>query len=418
MKRQRKYNNSQQYKASNETLPLDDQDLAPEQAVISSGTSSFSFDEVSDLRHKVGVLSAQVRDLERSQEQAREESVNYAKRFERLLRQLPCGVITLDGYGHIEQINHYAEAVFDKIEVGELWLKVIQREFSPQADDGHEISLYNGKRITLETTSLNDGSGQIVIVLDLSETRRLQAQLGQQQRLIEMGKMMASLAHQVRTPLTTAMLYASSLVDNECSPEQVTRYSSKLKNRLELIDQQINDMLIFVRGGVALNDEVNLSVLVQDVKKYCAQLSGYQQAVIRSDISEKNISLRCNKTALTGALSNLVQNSLQSCHGGIAIDIKLIDMSDSHIYLSISDSGPGINAEHRDKIFMPFFTTKSVGTGLGLPIVKTVINAHGGEIALDKNTREGCCFLIQLPYRPEATPPIDDMSEMQQCSGV
>ena len=123
-------------------------------------------DESAQLKNEISFLKESIKNLENKHAKYILEQNTYTQRFERLLRQLPCGVIMLDGNGLIEHINDYAIRLFNQIQVGESWLKVIQREFAPREDDGHEISLRNGRRVRLDTASLDDASGQIVILLD------------------------------------------------------------------------------------------------------------------------------------------------------------------------------------------------------------------------------------------------------------
>lgn len=359
-------------------------------------------DEVAKLKKEVSSLKDTIKILENNHALSLAQQDSYTQRFERLLQQLPCGVIMLDGKGLIEHINNYAARVFSKIKVGESWLGVIQREFSPREDDGHEISLRNGRRVTLDTASLDDASGQIVILLDLTETRNLQSQLSHQQRLVEMGKMMASLAHQIRTPLSTAMLYSSHMANPVLEKAQCVKYAHKLQNRLECINQQISDMLIYVRGGVELDEWMEVADLFNEVKSYCKETVRPDGSTLKVSSDGDMALIRCNKVALVGALGNLIQNAFQSQEEPVHVNLSARVGLDQKIIITVADNGPGIPPEKHEQVFTPFYTTKSVGTGLGLPIVKTVIEAHAGDIYIDsyqtvsaKNT--GCSFVISLP---------------------
>ena len=388
-------------------------------AEINTPPSSFRKvpDEVSSLKEEVHKLKLKISQLENKLTQDQHSIIKHTQLFERLLHQLPCGVIMLDGTGVIEHINEYATRLFNLIKVGDSWLEVIQSEFSPREDDGHEISLRNGRRVTLDTASLDDASGQIVILLDLTETRNLQSQLNHQQRLAEMGKMMASLAHQIRTPLSTAMLYSSHLTGSQLDPLQRVNYAGKLQNRLECINQQICDMLIYVRGGVELDEWVDLNKLLGEVESYCEDF-------VRPDGSQLTVSydnrmasiqhhlVRCNRVALIGAFGNLIQNAFQSRETSVLVELSVELGEDQIVTIKVRDNGPGINAMQREKLFTPFYTTKSVGTGLGLPIVKTVVEAHGGDISIEsgenkQNEESGCCFTVTLPCSMESASLVD-----------
>ena len=134
-----------------------------------------------------------------------------SKRLERLLQVMPAGVIVIDGTGVVRQANTLAKTLLGEPLENELWRNIIARSFKPRADDGHEVSLHDGRRVKLSITPLIEEPGQLIVITDLTETRQLQARISHMQRLSSLGKMVASLAHQIRTPLSAALLYASNL---------------------------------------------------------------------------------------------------------------------------------------------------------------------------------------------------------------
>lgn len=352
------------------------------------------------------ILSVKQRlyELQQAHNEVLDKQKNQHLRFERFIKQLPCGIVMLDEHGNVEQINAYAEALFGQIQQGESWLAVIQREFSPRADDGHEISLRNGKRVTLDTASLDEGDGQLVVLFDQTETRDLQAALHRQRRLADMGGMMASLAHQLRTPLATAMLYNSQLLDT-AEDKRVTRSCGRVKHSLDHINKHINDMLIYVRGEVELNDCVDVSDLLCELKTYCADMLLSHEGQLHVDLPGLPLYLQCNKLALIGVLSNLVQNALQAQVEPVTVRIWLTLVNRHFLRIYVQDDGPGIDKALRTRLFEGFFTTKTTGTGLGLSIAKTIVQSHGGKIFLDAlPSQKGACFVIELPVLPSPEP--------------
>jgi two-component system sensor histidine kinase FlrB len=129
-----------------------------------------------------------------------------------------------------------------------LWRHVIARCFAPREDDGHEVSLKDGRRLSIATRSLDAEPGQLVLLNDLTETRHLQDQLARHERLSSLGRMVASLAHQIRTPLSAALLYASHLTEQALPVETQQRFAGRLKERLHELEHQVRDMLVFARG--------------------------------------------------------------------------------------------------------------------------------------------------------------------------
>ena len=172
-----------------------------------------------------------------------------ASRLEHLLQVMPAGVIVIDGKGIVRQANEQAKALLGEPLEEEVWRCIITRSFKPRADDGHEVSLVDGRRVKLSITPLENEPGQLIVITDLTETRQLQARVSHMQRLSSLGKMVASLAHQIRTPLSAAMLYASNLTRKGLGEEAQTQFSNKLTDRLKELESQVNDMLLFAKSG-------------------------------------------------------------------------------------------------------------------------------------------------------------------------
>src|SRR5690606_1613618 len=105
--------------------------------------------------------------------------------------------------------------------------------------------------------------GQLVLITDMTETRELQSQLSRHERLSSMGRMVASLAHQIRTPLSAAMLYAGHLSHPELAPQLRLKCAEKLMSRLVHLDQQVRDMLIFARGETRLAERMQIGELIE-----------------------------------------------------------------------------------------------------------------------------------------------------------
>ena len=129
-------------------------------------------------------------------------------------------------------------------------------------------------------------------------------------------------------------------------------------------------------------------------------LLGKAKAKVKVQLSEESLNILGNKNALTGAIQNLLHNSLQAASSSNTSDIVisiLIYSKANNLYLSFQDNGPGIDTNISDKIFQPFYTSSSKGTGLGLAVVKSVVKAHQGEISLLSDVGSGAHFVIKLP---------------------
>lgn len=316
--------------------------------------------------------------------------------FSQLIESLPSGVIVLDGEGTVTTANDVARQLLDEPLEGESWRHIILRAFRPRSDDYHEVSLHNGRRVKVEISPLRGKPGQLIVLTDLTETRELQDKLSHMQRLSSLGKMVASLAHQVRTPLSAALLYASNL-GNKTLPEQNREdFQQKLLSRLHELEKQVNDMLLFSRSD-KMEDVSHFSLkdLLSSVEAHAEGLLNKTRIQLEIENPYPDTVLTGNLSALSSAISNLVHNSLCHCPDDSLIRISC-SVDTFGLEIDYQDTGPGIPEHLIEKIFEPFFTTRQQGTGLGLAVVKSVINSHKGDIHAVQS-RQGVHFKIQLP---------------------
>ncbi|SCW96275.1 MULTISPECIES: PAS domain-containing sensor histidine kinase [unclassified Pseudomonas] len=352
-------------------------------------TDSYSLLEarVTELKGELAVVSAQ-----RMQELAEKERL--ANRLQNLLDLLPGGVIVIDAHGRVREANPAACELLGLPLEGELWRHVIARCFAPRDDDGHEVSLKDGRRLSISTRSLDAEPGQLVLLNDLTETRHLQDQLARHERLSSLGRMVASLAHQIRTPLSAALLYASHLTEQQLPMETQQRFAGRLKERLHELEHQVRDMLVFARGELPLTDRVTPKALLQSLQ--AAALTHVQELPIRWQCDSHVGEVLCNRDTLVGAVLNLIENAIQASGGDVRLKVHLYTR-DHTLRLCVSDNGSGIEPVVLARLGEPFFTTKTTGTGLGLTVVKAVARAHQGELQLRSRLGRGTCATVCLP---------------------
>ncbi|MCB1649220.1 MAG: ATP-binding protein [Gammaproteobacteria bacterium] len=336
------------------------------------------------LQARVGELTREVElaNVQRLQEISEKERI--ASRLENLLQLLPGGVIVLNSSGQVSDCNAAAIELLGEPLKGLYWRDIIAERFAPRLDDGHEISLRNGKRVSLATRSLQDEPGQIILLTDQTETRQLQQDLSRHQRLSAMGKMVSSLAHQIRTPLSAAMLYAGQLRNPQLTQEQSNRFTDRLMSRLHNMERQVKDMLIFARGDAVLDETITIDALFDELQIASEMLtrSGFD-CQWHTDCPQAQI--RCNRESLIGAMLNLIENALQAAgeHASLQIHAHVDDAGDVMIW--VQDNGPGIPESLREQITEAFFTTRAQGTGLGLSVAQVVAKAHKGRFFIESD---------------------------------
>ncbi len=347
----------------------------------------------------MGAVSPQMdhSSVSKSLAQALMEKERVANRLQRLLSILPGGVVVLDATGCVQECNPTAVELVGEPLLGENWLDVIHRAFAPLREDGFEISLRDGRRISIATQSLDSEPGQILLLTDHTETRALQERLNHYQRLSEMGKMSAALAHQIRTPLSAALLYAAHLTDSSLPEARRVEFAKKVKERLHRLEAEIKNMLVFSKGGNVVVSPLTTQELVHDlsalteahIEKAGATLT------VQNDLSDSEI--MGNKDALLSALQNLIHNALQACGESAKLSLLVCAANSNMLNIILADNGPGMSSETQQRVIEPFYTTHQQGTGLGLPVAVAVAEAHQGELWIHSQLGVGTKVGIRLP---------------------
>lgn len=362
-----------------------------------------------DLEGRVEGLNNELESAQSERLTQLNEKERLANRLQSLLNAMPAGVVVLDSAGNVQESNPAALDLLGEPLLGIRWLDILQRSFAPRPDDGQDISLQDGRRVSISTSSLGDEPGQILLLHDVTETHAMQDRLDRNKRLSTMGEMAASLAHQIRTPLSSAMLYVSQLSSTSLDSDNKARFSSRALGCLKQLEQMVNDMLLFARGGTSAKQQLTISSLLGDLQNIIQP--HLEKASVSLDISTDipAQTLSVNKDALIGALHNLINNAIDATENNDDNASILLKVTTSKtredipaVEFIVSDNGPGIPPENQERVFEPFFTTHSKGTGLGLAVVQAVAKAHCGVAWVDSDTRPDTSGTTITMYIPVA----------------
>lgn len=349
------------------------------------------------LEQRVAALTAELHELhsERLAQLAEKEAL--AQRLQNVLDALPGAVVVLDGSGRVRSHNQAAVQLFSEPLTGMAWREVIARCFVPQTSPTTDLILHDGRIVTLSTCPLGAEPGQILLFQDVTENRRLQAHLQRQQRLLDMGRMAASLAHQIRTPLAAALLYASQLKYPALADDKRQHFAERTVASLQQLEGLIANMLHFARGGVSGSEVVVAEELMQELRTAVeAQTAG---RVVSWHCMTAGLNVRGNRTLLLSAWQNLIHNAIQAVGEGGAIEVFCRPAPGDGIDFGVHDNGPGVAPEIQAHLFEPFSSTRPRGTGLGLAIVRTVAQAHHGD-AWCRSRPGDTTFAMRLPLLP------------------
>ena len=324
-----------------------------------------------------------------------------AFRLRALIDAIPGSVVVLDPQGLIVEFNSTALELLGEPLQQQPWRDIVHRMFLSDLDQG-ELKTEDGRQFSISTKPLGYEPGQILLLSDVTQTRQLQRAAQRNLHLMTMGKMMASLAHQIRTPLASSMLYLSQIVETGLDSETSQSFSEKALARIKHIEKMINDMLVFAHGGNFNMSRFSIIDLLDELKEQIQPQIDRRSAIldisgVHISASDRDLQLHGNRDALLGALGNLCMNSLDSRETTPHISIKISLTLRGLLSIVIDDNGCGMDRHTRKHLFDPFYTTKIDGTGLGLAVVKSVIESHQGSIRLASRPGKGSRFRVLLP---------------------
>ncbi len=341
-------------------------------------------------------LTESIEQLNTTASQIQPDSDRSAQQLRALIDAIPGGVVVLDPQGLVVESNATAATLLGEPLSCQPWRDVVHRVFLTELDQG-ELKTEDGRQYSISTRPLGYAPGQILLLSDVTQTRQLQRAAQQNLHLTTMGKMMASLAHQIRTPLASTMLYLSQVVEGDMDADTSQIFSEKALARIKHVEKMINDMLVFAHGGRFNMSQFSIGELTAELRDQLRPHLEQCHAQLCINGDDLQALLRGNKDALLGALGNLCMNALDAADQAAVIHIKITFTLRGMLSIVVRDNGCGFDAGTRKHLFDPFFSTKEDGTGLGLAVVKSVIESHQGRIAVASRPGKGCRFRIFLP---------------------
>ncbi len=327
------------------------------------------------------------------------EKERLAHRLETLLNALPAGVLVIESDGIISSANPAAENFLEQSLIGKHWKRVYKQRVSRQ--NLQDLYLKTGqilsiKKQILNTLSDEDKVAEIILLDDITEQRMLESLADRQNRLAAMGQMAAGLAHQLRTPLASAVLYASQLTYFTQDDQKQNKAVEKIRTCMRYLEKLINDMLMYAKGGEFAEQEFQLNDLLITFNTRIENRLKENNAQIKIISNSDNVSLTGSVDALVSVVINLVENAIQACDDDCEIELEVYQQAD-YLILIVRDNGPGLSIEQKTQIFRPFFTMREGGTGLGLAVAQSIVQAHHGDLLVRSKPGSGSSFYICLP---------------------
>ncbi|MRD73066.1 PAS domain-containing protein [Rhodocyclus tenuis] len=356
------------------------------------------------LQAKVESLTAELATANGELRRQYQEKEALSERLSLLLAALPAGVVVLDAAGCVEEANPAARAMLGESLPGADWSQLAQSHLAPtEAPDEWQLA---ARRVAIAESALDSAGGRLLLINDVTVAHRLKTDLERNQRLAAMGEMAASLAHQLRTPLATALLYSANLGQPGLAEAARVRFADKATAQLRRLERLIQDVLLFARGESIGRELIVASQWLAEAAQTLEPLCAEKGVTLSVLIETGDSIIMGGRKALDGALLNLLENALQVCEPGGQVSLSA-SVAERRLRVGVRDTGPGIAPEVQSRIFEPFFTTRGQGTGLGLAIALGVVRAHAGTLSVRSALGAGSEFLMDLPAGEVAGSDVD-----------
>ncbi|MCG6910463.1 MAG: PAS domain S-box protein [Deltaproteobacteria bacterium] len=238
--------------------------------------------------------------------------------------------------------------------------------------------------------------GNVVILRDIADVRRLQEEIRRTEKLAALGGLAAGVAHEIRNPLSSIKGIATYFRDRLDTAPADKETAEVMIQEVDRLNRVISELLEFARPPQLKTRMTPLGDLVRHTLRLVQQDAQSSDIDLQVTVTPKDLSLEMDPDRFSQCLLNLYLNAIQAMEndGTLSIDCAL---KGENVILKISDTGPGISRAHLQHVFNPYFTTKPSGSGLGLAIAHKIVEAHQGRITVDSAPGQGTVFTITLP---------------------
>ena len=244
--------------------------------------------------------------------------------------------------------------------------------------------------------------GHAIILRDITESRRSEQQTLESERLNALTLLAAGVAHEIGNPLNSLNIHLQ-LINREARKLDGAK-RTKLQESVEIARAEVNrlDSIIsqFLRAIRPTRPQLrpeSVNSIVEEAVRFFAPEIKDRDIVVEQELRSDLPLIDIDRDQMKQALYNVIKNSFEAMKSRGILRIRT-DKDDSHVFVKFTDTGGGISPENLSRVFEPYFTTKSSGTGLGLLIVRRIVREHGGELSIESSEGKGLTLTIRLPH--------------------
>ena len=332
-----------------------------------------------------------------------------------LVENMPMGLVAMDRESRIIAFNQTAEFVLRKTAgevIGQMAKDVLPeacRDLLRTLEVEKQIiakeidcSLTDGRTIPLEVIATvleeEDGArGVVVLFRDITEIKQLKKEIAQSQRLASLGSLAAGVAHEIRNPLSSIKGFATYFKERYRDNPDDSQTADIMVQEVDRLNRVIGQLLDYARPMTMNRRETAIQTVIQHALRMIESQAREKGVVIQTELQADVAALLIDPDRIKQVFLNLYLNAIGAMEGGGILSVALFSMTDRRIRIEVRDTGVGIDPKDLNRIFDPYFTTKSSGTGLGLAIVQKIIEAHRGEIQVASTPGLGTTVSVILP---------------------
>jgi two-component system sensor histidine kinase HydH len=349
---------------------------------------------------------------------ATKASLTRIKAFsDNVVENMPIGLIAIDDQQKIAACNHIAEGLLKlsfpnmigknaaQMLPARLWEvvealdqpdHVIEEEIDCATADGSVVPLEIGASILRDEQGVF--LGYILLFKDLSEVRSLRREIARSQRLASVGRLAAGVAHEIRNPLSSIKGFATYFKERYPDAPQEQETANIMIAEVDRLNRVVGQLLEFARPIPVSPRPASLKELIANSVRLIEHQAKEKQIAVNTINSAKVDVAVIDSDRINQVLLNVYLNAIESMKPGGKLGVALsADSEKKVIRIKVSDTGCGIPEKHLSRIFDPYFTTKSTGTGLGLATAHNIVEAMGGSIKISSRPGNGTTFWITIP---------------------
>lgn len=365
-------------------------------------------------------LKSKEEELERLKKEAEDRATRIESYNENILQSVPSGVLTVNREKKITTFNTAAGAILDlppESVLGQSYkslfqknpkmLQILNQTLEEEKDMLRQdcaIEQTQGKKIWLglSTSLLRDRNGGLIgatlVFTDLTEKKMLEEQVELKKRLAMMGEMSAWVAHEFRSYMGTILGFSRLLEKKLEEDDPRQSMIESITSELSSMEHLISELLSYSKKTVVEPTPIVLTETLQRLVRQFQESAHSPHIAWELAFEPDFPEIKLDGVLMRQAFTNLIQNALDAMPEKGTLKIKaFLRPAARRVQIEISDTGEGIPENMLDKVFLPFFTTKNKGTGLGLALVHKIILSHNGHITAENRTEKGARFTVILP---------------------